>query len=107
MHGGEVFVPKIPSMKIPDLAKAIAPECKIESIGIRPGEKLHECMITEDEARHTLEFEKHFVVEPEHPWWNAENWKGGKKLPENYRYTSDINTEWVTTDQLKQMADQK
>jgi UDP-N-acetylglucosamine 4,6-dehydratase len=70
MHGGEVFVPKIPSMRITDLARLIGPECKILETGIRPGEKLHEVLVTEDESRHTLEFEDHFVVEPEYYWWN-------------------------------------
>lgn len=70
MHGGEIFVPKIPSMNIMDLAKAIAPECKTEIIGIRPGEKLHEAMIMEDDARHTLEYDTYYVIQPEFPFWS-------------------------------------
>ncbi|MBN1353733.1 MAG: polysaccharide biosynthesis protein, partial [Candidatus Omnitrophica bacterium] len=103
MHGGEVFIPKIPSMRIVDLAEAIAPKCKIKLIGIRPGEKLHECLITENEARHTLEFDDFFVIEPEHPWWGVENWRGGKTLPEDFSYTSEKNTKWLTKAQLHKM----
>jgi len=101
MHGGEVFIPKIPSMNIMDLAAAIAPECEIENIGIRPGEKLHEAMISVDEARQTRELEDMFVVTPSHTWWKQANWSEGKPLPENYTYSSEVNTEWLTTDQLK------
>ena len=103
MHGGEIFVPKVPSMKIMDLAKVIAPDCKIKYIGIRPGEKIHECLLTEDEARHALEFEDFFVIEPEHPWWSREKWQDGKKLPEGFRYTSDTNKQWLTKEELKKM----
>ncbi len=100
MHGGEIFVPKIPSMKITDLARVIGPECKIKTIGIRPGEKLHEVLLTEDEARHALEYDDKFIVEPEHHWWDWENWKGGKKLDDNFRYTSDNNKVWVKDEEL-------
>lgn len=103
MNGGEVFVPKIPSMKILDLAEAIAPECKVEIIGIRPGEKIHECLLTEDESRHSLEFDGFFVIEPEHPFWAVKYLKS-RKLPDGFRYTSDNNDKWVTITQLKRMA---
>ncbi len=103
MNGGEVFVPKIPSMKILDLAEAIAPECKVEIIGIRPGEKIHECLLTEDESRHSLEFDGFFVIEPEHPFWAVKYLKS-RKLPDGFRYTSDNNDKWVTITQLKKMA---
>lgn len=107
MCGGEVFIPKIPSMKITDLARVLAPQCEVKVTGIRPGEKLHECLLTEDEARHTLEFKDHFIVEPEFHWWttkiHAE--KGGKKLPENFRYTSENNDWWLTNKELKEMAE--
>lgn len=105
MHGGEIFVPKIPSTKIVDLAKAIAPKCKIKFIGIRPGEKIHECLITEEEARHTLEFDDFFVIEPEHPWRKREPWKKGKPLPEGFRYTSDRNDNWLSIKELQKMED--
>lgn len=101
MHGGETFVPKIPSMKVTDLAKAIAPECEIEVIGIRPGEKLHEAMITEDDARRTLEYETYYVIQPEFPWWEIENGKDGKSLSEGFGYVSNINNEWLTVKDLQ------
>lgn len=107
MHGGEVFVPKIPSLKIMDLVKAIAPESKINVTGIRPGEKIHECLLTEDEARHALEFDDFFVVEPEFPWWKRENWKNGKSLPSGFRYTSDNNNNWITVAQMRKMINFK
>jgi UDP-N-acetylglucosamine 4,6-dehydratase (inverting) len=101
MKGGEIFIPKIPSMKIVDIAKAIAPDAKIKIIGIRPGEKIHEILLTEDEARHSKEFHDFFVIEPEHPFWTEDKHiKGGKKLPNNFRYTSGNNTEWVNKKQL-------
>jgi UDP-N-acetylglucosamine 4,6-dehydratase/5-epimerase len=105
MRGGEIFVPKIPSMKIVDLAKAIAPHCKIELIGIRPGEKIHESLITEDEARHASEFEGFFVIEPESPYWNKEKLEGGRPLPENFRYSSDENNNWLTIEDLRKIAE--
>lgn len=104
MQGGEVFVPKIPSMKIMDLARAIAPEAKIQITGIRPGEKLHEVLLTEDEARHAREFDKYFVVEPEHPFWTEDSIKGGKPLDPNFRYASDINTHWISIEDLKRIC---
>jgi len=106
MHGGEVFVPKIPSTRILDLARLIGPECQIKEMGIRPGEKIHEALLTEDEARHSLEFEDKFVIQPEYHWWNWENWKGGKKLPDAYRYTSDTNPVWLKDDELLQMVEE-
>lgn len=101
MHGGEVFVPKIPSNRIMELAKAIAPDCKIEQIGIRPGEKLHEVLISDDEARHTLEFDDMFVIQPLHPWWFSDNFKEGRPLPDGFRYASDSNTQWLTAEDLR------
>lgn len=73
MHGGEVFVPKIPSMTIVDLAEVIAPGCRVEWIGVRPGEKLHEVLVSDDEARTTIELDDMFVIQPAHPWWSVEN----------------------------------
>lgn len=102
MRGGEIFVPKIPSMNIMDLAKAICPECEIDIIGIRPGEKLHEAMIMEDDARHTREFDTYYVIQPEFPWWNQEV-NAGKKLPGGFSYMSDTNEEWLTVEQLKEL----
>lgn len=102
MIGGEIFVPKIPSMKITDLAKAVAPEAKINIIGIRPGEKLHELMITHDDARHTVEFDDYYVITPEFTWW-GNKLTGGQKLPESFEYSSETNPKWLTIEQLKDM----
>lgn len=101
MHGGEVFVPKIPSMGIMDLAQAVAPDCKVEQIGIRPGEKLHEVLISEDEGRHTLELDEMFVIQPAHPWWFSSNWKEGRPLPDDFRYGSDNNPHWLKVNELR------
>ena len=103
MQGGEIFIPKIPSMKVTDLADAIAPEAEKEFTGIRPGEKLHEIMITEDESRHTKEFFDCFVIEPEHPFWDKNVNVDGNDLPEGFRYSSDINKEWLTEEDFKNM----
>ena len=100
MKGGENFVPKIPSMKIIDLAKAIAPDAKLKNIGIRPGEKIHEILLTEDEANHSKEFSDSFVIEPEHPFWKEDFLNGGKNLETGFRYTSNNNKSWLTNDQL-------
>ncbi len=102
MEGGEVFVPKIPSMNVLDLGKAIAPKAEIEIIGIRPGEKLHEVMISEDESRHTVELEKMFVVQPAEAIWFGYQWQTrGKLLKDGFRYSSDNNTEWLDLEGIK------
>lgn len=106
MHGGELFVPKIPSMKITDLAEAIAPECEIEVVGIRPGEKLHEAMITEDDARRTLEYDTYYVIQPEFPWWTEKYAEGGKQIHDTFSYTSDKNTEWLTVEELRKLVEE-
>jgi len=106
MHGGEIFVPKIPSMSIMDLAKALAPDCEVNITGIRPGERLHEMLVSPDEARHTLEFPDMFVIQPLHPWWQLDNWTNGKRLPEGYFYSSDANPEQLSVDALREMAGQ-
>lgn len=105
MQGGEVFVPKIPSMKMTDLAKAIAPAANIRNIGIRPGEKLHEVLISEDEARSTVELDDMYVVQPPAALWFGYHWsEKGRHLPENYHYASDNNTEWLTLAEIKEMT---
>ncbi len=101
MTGGEIFVPKIPSMRVGDLAHAIAPDAKIDIIGIRPGEKIHEILLTEDEARHTKEYDTHFVIEPELRFWGKNDKNGGRELPEGFRYASDTNPVWLSIDDLK------
>jgi UDP-N-acetylglucosamine 4,6-dehydratase/5-epimerase len=105
MQGGEIFVPKIPSMLVTDLADVAAPGAKIEQIGIRPGEKLHEVMITEDESRHAKEFDSHYVVEPEFAFWRSTHYQNGRSLPEGFRYSSEINTQWLTKQDLKHIVD--
>ncbi len=104
MQGGEIFVPKTPSMKIEDLAKAIAPECEIEIIGIRPGEKIHEMLITEEEGRNTLAYDGMYVIMPSFPWWERQNYRTGKELPEGFSYASNHNDEWLTVEDLKQIV---
>jgi UDP-N-acetylglucosamine 4,6-dehydratase len=105
MKGGEIFVPKIPSMKVTDLATAIAPECDVEIVGIRPGEKLHEAMITEDDARRTLEFDNYYVIQPEFPWWKEDYAIGGRPLEEGFRYSSEINEHWLTVQELRDLVE--
>ncbi len=104
MHGGEVFVPKIPSMTMADLAKVIAPKAKIEVIGIRPGEKLHEVLISDDDARNTVELEDMYVVQPADTLWFGKDWeKQYPKVPADFRYASNTNKQWLTADQIKEM----
>jgi UDP-N-acetylglucosamine 4,6-dehydratase len=105
MHGGELFVPKIPSYKILDVARATAPEAEIEVIGIRPGEKLNELMISEDDARKTLEFEDYFLIQPDFGWWASEEHMknaGGIPCKDGFSYRSDTNDKWLTEEDLKQ-----
>jgi len=104
MHGGEIFVPKIPSMRLLDLAETIAPGCEVETIGIRPGEKLHEVLVSDDEARNTLETDEMFIIQPAHPWWKAENWVHARRLPEGFRYSSDTNERWLTRRELEELV---
>ncbi len=104
--GGEIFIPKIPSMRVVDLAKALEPGCVLKDIGIRPGEKIHESLISEDEARKALEFDNHFIVLPQ--FMKTEEivakFKGGKALPDGFIYRSDLNKDWLNIDQLKMMV---
>jgi UDP-N-acetylglucosamine 4,6-dehydratase/5-epimerase len=104
MHGGEVFIPKIPSTRIVDLAKVIAPNAEMEVIGIRPGEKLHEVLIHEDEARSAVELENMFVVQPTAALWFGHEWQEkGSTLAEGFRYTSETNPEWLTLEKIKEI----
>jgi UDP-N-acetylglucosamine 4,6-dehydratase/5-epimerase len=105
MHGGEIFVPKIPSMRLVDLAEAVAPGCAVEYIGIRPGEKLHEVLLSEDEARNAVELDEMFVIQPTHPWWKKVNWLHARQLPQGFRYASDSNERWLTNEQLQELID--
>ncbi len=104
MHGGEVFIPKVPSVNIMRLVEAIAPDAEVEYTGIRPGEKLQEVLVSAEEARHTMEFEDMFVIEPIHPWWRHENWEGGKPLPDGFQYASHTNEEELSPKELQKMV---
>jgi UDP-N-acetylglucosamine 4,6-dehydratase len=106
MHGGEIFVPKIPSMKLAEMAEAVAPGCEMESIGIRAGEKLHEVLVSEDEARNTLELDDMYVIQPAHSWWRRENWKHARLLPEGFRYASDSNPQRLTPEKLCELLEE-
>ncbi len=103
MKGGEIFVPKIPSMKITDLANAIAPHCKRKIVGIRPGEKLHEVLIPKDEIRQTLEFKNMFVICPDFEEWRNPLLKGGRRISDGFEYSSDNNTHWLKDAELRKM----
>ncbi len=103
--GGEVFIPKIPSMKVTDLAEAIAPGLPRDVIGIRPGEKLHEVLLTADESRHAIDAEDVYVVLPEHPWWTDEpGWLEGKPLDDDFTYDSATNTDWLSCEDLRELV---
>jgi UDP-N-acetylglucosamine 4,6-dehydratase len=107
MWGGEIFVPKIPSYRITELAEALAPECKIEKVGIRPGEKVHEEMITETDALNTVEFDKYFVILPSYPLWDVKRYiktYGGKFCPQGFRYNSGENSEWLSVEQIRELV---
>jgi len=99
MHGGEVFVPRIPSMSVMDLATAIAPGCRIDVTGIRPGEKLHEVLVSSDEARRTIAVADMFVIKPEHATWDF-NWEGHEPLPDGFEFASNTNDRWLTAEEL-------
>jgi len=104
MHGGEIFIPKIPSMKVKDFIATLAPECKFKIIGIRPGEKIHEVLITTEEARHTKEYDKHYIILPEYDWWDGYgNYKDGTELKDGFSYSSDNNSVWMKPEELKKL----
>lgn len=101
MKGGEIFVPKIPSARLTDLAEAIAPGCNIKKIGIRSGEKLHEVLMSEDEARHAVELDDMYIILPTHPWWKIDNWSHAKPIADGFYYSSDANSQWLSIDEMK------
>jgi UDP-N-acetylglucosamine 4,6-dehydratase/5-epimerase len=105
MHGGEVFVPKIPSMKVVDLAKAIAPKAKLEVVGIRPGEKLHEVLVSEDEARNTVERDRMYVVRPPETLWERTLNYEGTALSEGFKYSSESNTRWLDVAGIQKLVE--
>jgi len=105
MTGGEIFVPRIPSTTIVDLAAAIAPDAEIDVIGVRPGEKLHEEMISEDDARRTFAFDDHYVIAPLlNEWTGGNRWEDGKQLPEGFSYRSDTNDQWLGPDEIRELV---
>ena len=104
MQGGETFVPKLPSMNIMDLARAVAPECDVDVIGIRPGEKLHEVLISEDESRNTRESDRMYVIWPPHPSWTIKDASQGKELSDGFRYSSDDNPEMLGIEGLRALV---
>jgi len=105
MTGGEIFVPRIPSTTIVDLAAAIAPDAEIDVVGVRPGEKLHEEMISEDDARRTFAFDDHYVIAPLlNEWTGGNRWEDGKQLPEGFSYRSDTNDQWLGPDEIRELV---
>jgi UDP-N-acetylglucosamine 4,6-dehydratase len=105
MRGGEIFVPKMPSTRILDLVEAVAPGCRVDFVGIRPGEKLHEALISEDEARQAVEQETMFVVEPLHPSWAYTPWTDGRRVPAGSSYTSGTNDRFLTPEEMRRLID--
>lgn len=108
MRGGEIFVPKIPSMNILDLAKAIAPDCPTKIVGVRPGEKLHEVLVPEDDARYTLEYKDYFAILPAFSFYSKDEYvkrNGGVLCPDRFRYSSDSNDRWLSVEDLREMVE--
>ena len=107
MRGGEIFVPKIPSMRVVDLARTMAPHLPIHVIGIRPGEKLHEVMVTEDDSRTTIDLGDRYVIEPAFTWWERKSYANGKAkpVPEGFRYSSDSNDQWLDCDSMRRLLE--
>jgi len=105
MRGGEIFVPKLPSTHIVDLVEAVAPDCRTEFVGIRPGEKLHEVLISEDEARQALEVDGMYVIEPVLPRWGYQPWTEGARLPASFSYASNTNDHFLTPAEMRSLVD--
>lgn len=105
LQGGEIFIPKVPSMKVKDLMVHLAPECEIEVTGIRPGEKLHEVLITPEEARHTLEFDNFYIVMPESKTWDDSMHANGNKVESTFFLSSLNNPDWLDTAGLEKLID--
>ncbi|MBJ7417870.1 MAG: polysaccharide biosynthesis protein, partial [Niveispirillum sp.] len=107
MQGGEIFVPKIPSMRIVDLAHTMAPTLPHRIVGIRPGEKLHEIMITEDDARQTVELPDRYIIEPAFKWWDRGPYakQGATPVPDGFSYRSDTNPEWLSEDAMRALLE--
>ena len=104
LQGGEVFVPKMPSMRVADIADAIAPDADREIIGIRPGEKIHEVLLTTEEARHSSAFDDYFAIYPSFPFWRESDYPRGQELPPGFSYSSDANDQWLDAEALREMV---
>jgi FlaA1/EpsC-like NDP-sugar epimerase len=105
MQGGEIFVPRIPSMLVTDLAQALAPDVPRRVVGIRPGEKVHEVLITEDESRHAVRFDDYFAIYPSFPFWRDLKYPEGEELAPGFSYSSDANDAWLDADGIREMAE--
>ena len=103
--GGELYIQKCPSFKVTELAKAMDSHAKLENVGIRPGEKLHEVMITAEDSRSTYEYNDHYIIYPDLDWWRFKksNKAGGKKVKEGFIYSSNNNKQWLDSDELKEL----
>jgi UDP-N-acetylglucosamine 4,6-dehydratase (inverting) len=106
MRGGEVFVPKIPSMRVTDLADVIAPDCERQVIGIRSGEKLHEMLVSREESRHTLEFNNMYIIQPLHSWWEQAEYEDMRPMTDGTEFSSDANTWWLSLQELRQIVEE-
>lgn len=105
MQGGEIFIPKLPSINIMDLVKVLAPNCKVKFIGIRSGEKLHEVLLSEEESRHSIEIEDIYIIMPEHEWFKLKKYHKGNKLITGFKYSSDKNPHTQKIDEIKKYID--
>jgi UDP-N-acetylglucosamine 4,6-dehydratase/5-epimerase len=103
-RGGEVFIPKLPACRVDVLAEAMAPGVPCETVGIRPGEKIHETLITADEARCVVEYDQHFVIEPQFPWWGGAHRSDGKAVPAGFQYSSDV-AQQLEAEQVRALLD--
>jgi UDP-N-acetylglucosamine 4,6-dehydratase/5-epimerase len=106
MEGGEIFVPRIPSMRVTDMADALAPNATRRIVGIRPGEKIHEVLLTSEEARHASAFGDHFTIFPAFPYWRDSEYPRGDELPPGFSYSSDSNDNWLDAEELRAMVDE-
>ena len=106
-QGGELYVRKCPSFRVTDLAEAMNHGAELENIGIRPGEKLHEVMVPNEDSKTTYEYGDHFIIYPNFDWWDFDKHlkAGGKKVPEDFKYSSNNNTEWLSTDDLRELLE--
>ncbi len=105
MKGGEIFIPKIPSMKIIDLAKFVAPDASIKIVGVKPGEKINEMLLTKEESKHAKEFDNYYAIEPEFNFWDKSHYKDQKMVAEEFEYVSNINDNFITKEKILEIID--